>query len=314
MITTATVGRKIPNAEDELDPVKYERFIKLVKSSADKLFQWRQIRKEGQQGKADVFIGGKEGLSFYLEISRIDEDGDGNITFGEYNEFCENSGKSLDRSYQMLLNSGVVGTLLLSFLYPMAFADLQPSDAAITILGDEGVMAVYYIYYIILHTTLFLAMSIVFLSVRFYVFLGYWLIDLESKLEWLSSNPMVILAVLDVSVMIGAAILLVPGSMLAVSPYVGVVATFYFLAFLFFLIPFVCDKFGNAAGVLIEEDAERYLKILDANRAVVRKFSATNPMQARARELHAVGPGSGRLEALSISPSGQGRIDIAHKS
>lgn len=83
---------------------------------------------------------------------------------------------------------------------------------------------------------------------RYYVFLGYWLIDLESKLIFLAQNPMVILAVLDVNVMQAAFILLIPGSALVVNPYVGCIVLFYVLLFVIFVIPKLTLKFELLAG------------------------------------------------------------------
>ena len=252
-----------PKPDDFLDSVEYVRFIGLVKESSDKLIEWSRIRKEAKLvswQQADEFIGGKEGLSYYVEIAQIDSDGDGKITYREYNKFCEQSEKSLERSYQMLLNSGVVGTLLLSFLYPMAFSDLQPSEETLELVNEEGAQALRFIYYIVLHTTIFLSFCIVFLSMRYYVYLGYWLIDFESKLIFLAENPMVILARLDFHVMVAAVILLIPGSALVVNPYVGCIALLYVLLFLIFVIPKLAMKFELLAGKLLEEYAEKYVE------------------------------------------------------
>jgi len=174
-------GNLPPKPDDILDPVEYARFIGLVKNSGEQLIEWSRMRKEAKLQQADVFIGGHEGISYHVEIAQIDGDGDGKITYREYNKFCEQSEKSLERSYQMLLNSGVVGTLLLSFLYPMAFSDLQPSQETLELLNEEGGQALRYIYYLILHAAILLSLCIVFLSMRYYVFLGYWLIIFLSE-------------------------------------------------------------------------------------------------------------------------------------
>lgn len=331
MIASATVGKRVPNAEDELDAVEYARFIGIVKSSRDKLLEWSKMRRLGKAGAADIFIGGHEGLSYHLEIARIDEDGDGKLTHAEYNEFSEHSEKSIDKSFQMLLNSGVVGTLLLSFLYPMAFTDLQPSDEAAELLGDSGCMAVKYIFYLLLHATLFQALTIVFLSVRFYVYLGYWLIDMESKLVFLAANPMVILAVLDMFVMNFAVVLLIPGSSLAVSPYVGCIAAFYVLLFFAYICPHLDGRFGKLASELLDADAEAYVgKIIDIrNHARASKsegkFDASNPMRARSSGLimqaharadtgrHGMQHGAQQEVVHAMAAAGSGRLEAPHK-
>jgi hypothetical protein len=258
---------------------KYGRFVRIVGESKKLLVEWSKYYT-GDWGRADKYIGGLEGLSYNYDIARIDTNGDGWLTKIEYDEFMTRSEKTVEKSMQLLLNSGVVGTLLLGFFFPLASQDLEYSDEAIEHLGESGIKTCKYIYFVLLYACTTMSFLILYISMRVYVHLGYWLVDIESKLEYLSRNPMLALCILDQLVIFFAPVLLIPAISVASSPYIAIIAAAFSVIFIILTYYIDSIKFGRVAEKRLECDVLLYLGRDDLYQMVTETASSTNKIVA----------------------------------
>ncbi len=262
---------------------KYGRFVRIVGESKKLLGEWSKLYSTKDSGrKADRYIGGHEGLSYHYDIARIDTNGDGRLTKIEYDEFMTRSEQTVEKSMQLLLNSGVVGTLLLGFFFPLASQDLEYSDEAIEHLGESGIKTCKYIYFVLLYACTTMSFLILYISMRVYVHLGYWLVDIESKLEYLSRNPMLALCILDQLVIYFAPVLLIPAISVASSPYIAIIAAAFTVIFIILTlyIDIFPTGFGRVAEKRLECDVLLYLGRDDLYQMVTETASSTNKIVA----------------------------------
>ena len=65
-----------------------------------------------------ALLGGPEKVSFMVQEFKLDEDGDGDISAEEMEAHEEDCDRLISQALDFLINSGVVGALLLSVLFP----------------------------------------------------------------------------------------------------------------------------------------------------------------------------------------------------
>ena len=112
-----------------------------------------------------------------------------------------------------------------------------------------------FFYYLFLFCAILQAAGIVFASARIYTFLNFWLIGVESKLEFIQNNPMLTLAVMNLHLMQCFPALMIPAVTLAISPTLGLVSFFCYIIFIIFCKKVVHSKFGEIALNILIEDA-----------------------------------------------------------
>jgi len=164
-----------------LDEKKFAKFIASVKKSRKKLEKWRELQTSGKTWEANSFIGGTEGLSLNLDMAKIDQDGDGNITMTEYHEFIESSEKIIEKSQDLLLNSLVIGTLLMSFFFPLGLANLETSDKSEDFFSEHSIYSISIIYRLLLSFVIILSIIIIALSLRLFIFFSFYINTVEGR-------------------------------------------------------------------------------------------------------------------------------------
>jgi hypothetical protein len=164
-----------------LDEKKFAKFIASVKKSRKKLEKWRELQTSGKTWEANSFIGGTEGLSLNLDMAKIDQDGDGNITMTEYHEFIESSEKIIEKSQDLLLNSLVIGTLLMSFFFPLGLNSLETSDSSEDFFSEHSIYSISIIYRLLLSFVIILSIIIIALSLRLFIFFSFYINTVEGR-------------------------------------------------------------------------------------------------------------------------------------
>lgn len=247
--------------ETPLDAKKYAKFITSVKRSRQKLQKWRELHVSGKTWEANSFIGGTEGLSLNLDMAKIDQDGDGNITMTEFNEFIDQSEKIIEKSQDLLLNSLVIGTLLMSFFFPLGLVNLETSDRSADFFSDDSIYSLSIIYRLLLSFVIILSIIIIALSLRLFIFFSFYINSVEGKFRFLAHNPMYPLAVIDDCLLNTAPFVLSFGACISVSPEVGLI---YFIAASAYVVIKVFTielHYGSMAKNILHDEIDDYLKV-----------------------------------------------------
>ncbi len=244
-----------------LDEKKYAKFIASVKRSRMKLEKWRELKTSGKLWEANSFIGGTEGLSLNLDMAKIDQDGDGNITMTEYHEFIESSEKIIEKSQDLLLNSLVIGTLLMSFFFPLGLLELETSDKSSEFFSDSSIYALSIVYRLSLSLVIILAVIIIALSLRLFIFFSFYINTVEGKFRFLVHNPMYPLAVIDDCLLNTAPFVLSFGASISVSPEVGFIYFMAAIVYVFVKVVPIEYYYGSMAKNILYEEIDDYLRI-----------------------------------------------------
>jgi hypothetical protein len=123
-----------------------------------------------------------------------------------------------------LLNVGVVAALILSITYPLCISELTASDAAIGFFSDLTILAFINIYYILIISDALISLMLIYLSLRIYLYLGFWISQPMFKLKFLDKSPLPFICAASVW-NIRILILALPfGVAVNVSQYAGVIA------------------------------------------------------------------------------------------
>ena len=185
-------------SEELLDPIERKIIIEKVISASKAIRKWDEMKKSGKHSQADALIGGAEGLSLKLGLARMDKNGDGNISYAEHDAYMDDAQLMIDKVTNLLLNSGVVGALFTSFLYPQLFNYINVSDESQQFFGNTWIEVFLYIYYALLMTSVSFGILLVFYAMRLFILLNVWLDSLEAKLEYIQTVPFNVIAVLAI--------------------------------------------------------------------------------------------------------------------
>lgn len=247
-----------------LDPKEYKTIIAKVRSAYKAIRTWDEMDKSGN-GKADLFIGGAEGLSLKFGLAKMDKNGDGNITCAEYEAYMSNAQLMIDKVTNLLLNSGVVGALFISFLYPQLFNNISVSDENQQFFGDTCIEAFFYIYYALLMCSVSSGILLVYFAMRIFIYLNVWLNSLEAKIEYIQLVPFNLIAVLGIwtitfsiwTIPFAVALAIKPG----IALLVAIIALFLFFGCNSFLLVYL---FESHAGRILCNEVRTFLeKITD---------------------------------------------------
>lgn len=133
-----------------------------------------------------ALLGGPEKVSFMVSEYEVDADGDGNITEEEMQEKEEHCLRLVEQALNFLINSGVVGALLLSVLFPQVLIPLVPSDDSLQFFGDSYIMGFYYTYVFFMYFGLFCSIWITFMTIHYYLHITIWMPTTELKMWYVT--------------------------------------------------------------------------------------------------------------------------------
>jgi len=142
---------KSAGSPELIDEIKYASLIRKVNESKAKLETWRRYMKcdPPNYGLADMEIGGDEGLAVHYALILLDINGDGKISVEEFEKYMESAHEVIAKQADFLLNTGIIGALFLSFLYPLMFQPVTVSDVSLDFFGETGISIIFHIYYIL---------------------------------------------------------------------------------------------------------------------------------------------------------------------
>lgn len=133
-----------------------------------------------------ALLGGPEKISFMVQEFKLDEDGDGDISPEEMAAHQDDCDRLVSQALDFLINSGVVGALLLSVLFPQVFIPLIPSDDSLQFFGDTTVMTFYYFYVTNMYLSLFCSLWITYMTLHYYLHITIWMPTTELKMWYVT--------------------------------------------------------------------------------------------------------------------------------
>ena len=165
----------------------------------------------------------KEKRAICVVLAKIDADGDGKIPDEEFERYEANAKEHVEGSLSLLLNVGVVAALILSITYPLAIANLTPSDAS-SFFSPGAITGFTVTYYILIIADVLLSLMLIYLSLRVYLYMGFWISETKYKLEYLRHSPIPFIAgssVWNLRILLMA---LPFGVVVNTSPHIGIIA------------------------------------------------------------------------------------------
>ena len=229
-----TVQDKIPPPSNTLPPVTLQSKIGpektnesdleiSVRESRAELRKYLEICTTKGRGEADKMMS-KERRAICVVLAKIDADGDGLIPDEEFERYEENAKEHVAGSLNLLLNVGVVAALILSITYPLAIAELTPSDHSSSFFSDSAITGFTTVYYILIISDVLLSLMLIYLSLRVYLYMGFWISETKYKLEYLRKSPIPFIAgssVWNLRILLMA---LPFGVVVNTSPHIGIIA------------------------------------------------------------------------------------------
>lgn len=116
-MATAVHPPQMPNKCRNSD---VETVTELVTNARAKVLAFAQADGFHAQKKVKKSLGQNEGLCSLMQLAVLDEDGDGNLSEAELDQFHEQGQRMIDATLNSFLNQGVVGALVLSIIFPLA--------------------------------------------------------------------------------------------------------------------------------------------------------------------------------------------------
>ena len=204
----------------------------------------REYLEEANIYKADHKIGGNEGRAIKFALAQLDADGDGKLTDEELIQLEETSKENVEKTLGLLLNSGVVGALILSMLYSLTFTTVTYQDKSVEFFGERLCDFFYYVMMILINLATASSFILIFFSTRVYTHLAFWLCTTSAKLKYMSEVKLSLVAGLAMIIMFfailaipfAAAVLASPGAGLISAIIVGITTIFIFWYYIEFRI------------------------------------------------------------------------------
>jgi len=207
----------------------------------------------------DKYVDGLEGRAVKYFLATLDKDGNGTIAQKEFDQFLENSSKTIDNTLGFLLNAGVVAALILSIVAGLSLSELTPSDSSQTYFGDTIIKILQDIFYFLLSIIFGLCLVVIYSSTRLYIFLGFWICTDKAKSQYLAEAPLAVIAIGSIWIMNLFAVALPVGMAVTTSPIGGLFGLFSTI-FVFFLISTYFEvTFGKKAGSLALAETKELL-------------------------------------------------------
>ena len=194
-----------------------------VRESRTELRKYLEIYNTKGRKEADKMMS-KEKRAICVVLAKIDADGDGLIPDEEFERYEMDAKEHVEGSLNLLLNVGVVAALILSITYPLAIAELTPSDASSNYFSQSAIAGFTITYYILIIADVLLSLMLIYLSLRVYLYMGFWISDTKYKLEYLRHSPIPFIAgssVWNLRILLMA---LPFGVVVNTSPHIGIIA------------------------------------------------------------------------------------------
>ena len=183
------------NQNELVDSAMFVELYAKVAKSRSVISQYIELVDKKKYLKAEKLIGGSEGRTMMMQLASMDKNGDGKISKHEMEKFQETGKELIDKTLSMILNTGVVGALILSISLQLSMMGIQPSNASTEYFTHQTIRAFTICYYTLVITDACIALTLVFSSLRLYTYLSYWICSYEAKLNFLADSPMQLIAI-----------------------------------------------------------------------------------------------------------------------
>lgn len=200
-----------------------------------------------------ALLGGPEKVSFMVQEFKLDEDGDGDISAEEMEAHEEDCDRLISQALDFLINSGVVGALLLSVLFPQVFIPLVPSDDSLQFFGDTTIMTFYYFYVVNMYFSLFCSIWITFMTIHYYLHITIWMPTTELKMWYVTDlNVMPGVVFVTHACVISSALALPFGICVGISSEAAIVSACWCIGMFVYLFGTTLSSTGGDARVIQE--------------------------------------------------------------
>ena len=200
-----------------------------------------------------ALLGGPEKVSFMVQEFKLDEDGDGDISPEEMEAHTEDCDRLISQALDFLINSGVVGALLLSVLFPQVFIPLVPSDDSLQFFGDTTVMTFYYFYVVNMYFSLFCSIWITFMTIHYYLHITIWMPTTELKMWYVTDlNVMPGVVFVTHACVISSALALPFGICVGISSEAAIISGIWCIGMFAYLFGTTMSSSGGDARVVQE--------------------------------------------------------------
>mmetsp|Transcript_36653 Transcript_36653/g.67193 ORF Transcript_36653/g.67193 Transcript_36653/m.67193 type:complete len:281 (+) Transcript_36653:129-971(+) len=169
-------------------------------------------------------LGGHEGAGLKMRVAGLDEDNNGTVSEKELKEQEEQVQIMLDSCKEFLLTCGVVASLVLSILFPIAIDSQEVDDDTVDFLGEDGADILKHVHDGLLGAGTVIAILAVLISVRNYVQLIFWMPTKKDQVLFVqTSGGQALLASLMMTDLWVLQFAVATGSTLARGPFAGLV-------------------------------------------------------------------------------------------
>jgi hypothetical protein len=213
------------DSDDEEMASKDEKLSDLIARIHQAKKQLRDYLNETNMHLAEVKCGGSEGRATKFALASLNDDNDGTLSEKEMEKFEETTKESVEKTLGLLLNSGVVGALILSMLFGLSFNSVTYATPSVNFFGNGLCDVIYYLMFIAITISTFGSLLLIFASLRIYTHLAFWLCTTKSKLKYLSEVSMAYIAILANLVLFSAMAAIPFAAAIIVSPGAGLISS-----------------------------------------------------------------------------------------
>jgi hypothetical protein len=154
----------------------------------------------------------------------------------------------VDFSLNFLINSGVVGALLLSVLFPLVLTPLIYSDDSQEFFGDTNLIAFSYVYFFLMYFSLFCSIWLTFMTIHYYLHITIWMPTIDMKMWYVTElNTLQGISAITHMCIVGAMIALPFGIAVMISSEAAVISLLFLVIIsIFLLVSLFHPKSGDA--------------------------------------------------------------------
>lgn len=199
--------------------------------------------------------GGQEGRAIKFAIASLDRNNDGELSSEELERLDDRIDKIVEKALSMLLNAGVVSALILSMVFNWTFSDLSHAQESIDFFGEKCCYVFHVFFIVFVNLAVFGSFVLIYVTVRMYTHLAFWLASSEFKIKYLEKVPINFVGITTIFVIVSAILTIPFGAAVSVSPLAGLIS--FVLAVICVVCIGRCDlSYGETAKTFATEESD----------------------------------------------------------
>jgi hypothetical protein len=230
-----------------------------------------------------ILLGGVDKIAFMIAEIFIDSDTDGtfNSKFAEKNFLLEDySLRLIEQTLNFLINSGVVGALLLSILFPIALLPMLPSNESVAFFGDDQILVMLVFYAVFMYTSLFFSIWVTYMTLHYYLHITIWMPTLALKMWYVCElDTLPAVALVTHGCILASALALPFGIAVVITPAAGLIALVFDVIMLG-VIAYSLFSPEGADSQLVRE-LHKQTQILLIDRGVLERHKVPDPFESK---------------------------------